>query len=91
MTNPNMVLYRGVHMAEGFPDLIASAQQTVEITVRGKSFPRVRYGDEDLDWGAETGACRDCGVIKGEFHVPGCDVERCPCCGGQLGCCPLDE
>lgn len=32
-------------------------------------------------------SCGDCGTPKGGFHHPGCDVERCPRCRGQLISC----
>ena len=31
--------------------------------------------------------CRDCAVLEGELHQPGCDQERCPFCLGQLITC----
>lgn len=31
--------------------------------------------------------CHDCDCKEGEIHVFGCDMERCPFCGGQLLSC----
>lgn len=36
--------------------------------------------------------CHDCNVSGMGYHHPGCDMERCPKCGGQLiSCGCLDE
>ena len=37
--------------------------------------------DDDED------TCGDCGCRVGEQHYPSCDIERCPCCGGQFYSC----
>jgi hypothetical protein len=93
MNQPKRILYRGVPMIEGWPEKIMAAQQTVSLTAEGRTVPRIRYGDEHDDWGANEHACHDCRVLKSEFHVAGCDGEECPLCGGQLiTCdCPIDD
>jgi len=35
-------------------------------------------------------ACGDCGVSPGGWHHPGCDMQRCPACRGQLLSCGCD-
>lgn len=46
----------------------------------------------DGDDGDLSHRCHDCNIALGGHHHPGCDMERCPRCGGQLiGCGCLDE
>jgi hypothetical protein len=81
------VIYNGVRMIEGWPEKIQEAQSHISVVIDGKAYARVRYGEEADDWGADKVACHDCRVIKGQIHVWGCDVERCPACAGQLISC----
>lgn len=85
-----MIEFRGIQVVKGWPAKIQEAQLLTTCRPNGMEMERVRYGAEEEDWGAIDRACHDCGVIKGEFHVPGCDVERCPSCGGQIFACECD-
>jgi len=39
------------------------------------------------EYGGPDRRCHDCNVTRGGFHHAGCDMERCPRCGGQLISC----
>jgi hypothetical protein len=81
------VEYNGVRVVEGWSEKIQEAQSQASWVIDGIEHPRVAYGSEDEDWGADQRPCDDCAVVKGQLHVPGCDAERCPVCGGQaIGC-----
>ncbi|MCA8974918.1 MAG: hypothetical protein KDC98_09355 [Planctomycetes bacterium] len=81
------VTYQRVEMAEDWPERIQEAQTILTASIGGVEHTRVRYGDETDDCGAGRVPCHDCAVLEGQLHVPSCDVEQCPACGGQaIGC-----
>lgn len=61
----------------------------------GVRLPVVPYENEHVaPEDRATQRCHDCNVAYGQTHHPGCDMERCPRCGGQLiacGCLSTDD
>ena len=58
------------------------------LLIKGQLFDPVKIGDVG-DWYEHDPncSCGDCGRHYGEQHIAGCDIERCPSCGGQLISC----
>lgn len=56
----------------------------------GVTRSRITHGGEFTDY-IPKHPCHDCNVEAGQLHHPGCDVERCPRCGGQAISCECIE
>jgi len=81
------VVYQGVKMPEDWPARIRAAQNEVTIGVNGTEYDRVKFGEEKDDADTERDSCPECSVLRGQFHVSGCDAEQCPACEGQFITC----
>ena len=55
--------------------------------IKGILYDPIKMGDPMDYHHNQNDSCHDCGAKYGEYHTNGCDMERCPCCGGQMISC----
>jgi hypothetical protein len=88
------VVYRGYPMVARWPARLLRAQFLTTLGIEGERYRRIPYGSES--YGSELpedhadSPCHDCAVVKGELHVPTCDMEECPRCLEQLFSCTCE-
>lgn len=58
------------------------------IEIDGEQRPRIPYVQPFF--GENYKYCHDCGVTELRYHHPGCDMERCINCDGQLISCECE-
>jgi hypothetical protein len=84
----NFVIYNGTEMIKDNPKEIMGAQRRIYVSKGHHKYRRITYGAElwllEVDPTLSGTPCHDCGVVKGQYHVEGCDVEECPKCHGQF-------
>lgn len=59
----------------------------------GKIMPSIKYGGDESEGDIMSlhRECHDCGAPLWSYHHPGCDMERCPRCKGQLISCGCQD
>ena len=70
---------------------IEEAQTQRTYIISGRSYKRISFGEEGFEDCAYNEPCGDCAVVKGQLHVPLCDMETCPKCKGQNIACACNK
>ena len=66
---------------------LEEAQRSRAYRIAGEPIARLPFGRELESLARDGARCSDCGAASGEYHVPGCENEECPACGGRVISC----
>jgi len=84
-------MVNGKECADGWGQRLAGDQLVLSLEdADGEMHSRIPYGPIGDGFGDGVRICHDCAANPGQFHALGCDMERCPICGGQLISCSCD-
>jgi hypothetical protein len=61
-------------------------EMLLKVSCPGNAPDLAKCGDTPIPYTGD-GHCHDCSAPPGGFHHPGCDMERCPRCRGQIISC----
>ncbi|MDM3871842.1 recombinase family protein [Porticoccus sp. W117] len=89
-TEQELVEFNGSMVIKGWPEKLKAAQEITTCRIDGVEYERIPYGQEEGYKSAGSRPCHDCSALKGQLHVPGCDMERCPVCKDQAAFCDCD-
>lgn len=71
-------------------DFLAHFEHEHTSVINGHVYQRIPFGMDHFGQATSRPTCRDCGVARGELHVPYCCWEQCPRCSGQAISCDCD-
>ncbi|MEQ8839417.1 MAG: hypothetical protein RIB98_00390 [Acidimicrobiales bacterium] len=87
----SLLTYQGSEVSRSLPLELLESQFALRVRFGDVVLDRIRCGaPEDILVGQYDGCCGDCSAVPGQLHVWGCDIERCPECGGQMLSCDCD-
>ena len=81
MDDRAFVQYRGMRVNRDWVEEIKRAQEHATYMINGDVYERITFGEEPGLKEPPKTPCPGCAVKAGEYHVSGCEYERCPACG----------
>jgi hypothetical protein len=80
MDDRSFVQYRGMRVNREWMKEISRAQEQATYMIGGQVYERVAFGEESGLAERPKTPCPGCVAKVGEYHVSGCEYERCPAC-----------
>jgi hypothetical protein len=80
---------KGTELHYVIPRELEIKGELLTLPINGTFLDRVKVGNGG-DFCDSSDFCPDCGATNEQVHIPGCDVERCPSCKGQLISCACE-